>query len=95
MYAIVSACRYLIGVGAYETDPLDLVQSVLAKWLGFEEYAIKQPHNSNYFSVYNDPETGAEKTDWNFNNYYKGRTLVSDLKAHFDHDKGAQTNANF
>jgi hypothetical protein len=83
MYAIVSVYRFQFGAAGYDDDPNDIVQSVLAKWIGFEEYAIKQPHNSSYFRVYNDPETGTEKTDWNFNNYYKGRTLLSDLKAYF------------
>ena len=68
MYAIVTACRSQIGAAGYDEDPDDIVKSVLAKWIGFEEY---------------DPETGADKTDWNFNNYYKGRTLLSDLKAYF------------
>ena len=83
MYAIVSVCRSQFGAAGDEGDPNDIVQSVLAKWIGFEEYAIKQPHNSSYFRMYNDPETGTEKTDWNFNNYYKGRTPLNDLKAYF------------
>jgi hypothetical protein len=83
MYAIVATCRAQVESENYEKDPQQLVQSVLSKWIGFEEFAIKQPNNGNYFRVYTDPETGVEKTDWNFNNYYKGRTLVDDLNAYF------------
>lgn len=83
MYAIVSTCRAQIRTECYEDDPHNPVQSVLAKWMGFEEFAVKQPHNSYYFRFCADPDTGDEKADLNFNNYYKGRTLVSDLKAYF------------
>lgn len=56
-----------------------VMRGTLTTWL---EYAIKQSHNTIYFRVYNDPETGTEKTDWT-KNYYKGRTLLSDLRAYF------------
>ncbi|MEK6280341.1 MAG: AIPR family protein [Acidobacteriota bacterium] len=83
MYAIISACRLQIGAERYESDPRDIVESVLKEWIGFEEYAIGEAHNGNYFKVYADPDTGEEKTDRNFNNYYKGRTLVNDIRAYF------------
>lgn len=83
MYAIISACRLQVGAEHHEGDPRDIVESILKKWVGFEEYAIAEARNGYYFRVYTDPDTGEDKTDRNFNNYYKGRTLVEDIRTYF------------
>ncbi len=83
MYAIVTVCRFNYK-GEKSIKEIDkVVKSVLSKWRRFEAFAIKQPDNKDYFRVYTDPETRIKKQEVNFNNYYKGRTLVRDLRAFF------------
>jgi hypothetical protein len=57
---------------------------VLNLWFGFEDYVRKQPANTFYFRTYEDPETGQEIQEVNFDNYYKGRTVGDDLKQYFN-----------
>ncbi|MFA4917959.1 MAG: AIPR family protein [Thermodesulfovibrionales bacterium] len=84
MYAIVSACRlkFIDETSLSKTE--EILKSILEKWLKFEEYAVSQEHNSDYFRKYTDPDTGEKKQNLNFNNYYKGRTLTKDLLAFFE-----------
>lgn len=83
MYAIVTVCCFDYR-GEKSLEKVDTITKlVLSEWRKFEAYAVKQPKNKDYFRVYTDPETGAEKQEVNFNNYYKGRTLVEDLHAFF------------
>ena len=83
IYAIVTVCCFSFKGEKSLTEVGDITKSVLVNWKRFEEYAVKQSNNSDYFRVYTDPETGAEKLEVNFNNYYKGRTLVEDLHNFF------------
>jgi len=87
MYAIVTVCCFYYKGEKSFKDVEKIVNSVLSKWRKFEAYAEKQSDNKDYFRNYIDPDTGAEKIDLNFNNYYKGRTLVKDLRAFFKKKK--------
>ena len=59
----------------------DSITTVLSKWLDFEEFAKSQKKNyhRNYFRRIADPASGKETLETNFDGYYKGVTLSSDL----------------
>jgi hypothetical protein len=84
MYAMVAACRLKFQNEGSLANVTSIVDSVIVKWLKFEEYALGQAHNSDYFRKYEDPMTGESRIDQNFNNYYKGKTLSTDLPAFFN-----------
>ena len=79
MYAIVSACMLNSNGEGVASNAEGMVQTALSKWVKFEEYAISLSDNSDYFRQYTDPDSGTKKQDLNFNNYYKGRTLMRDI----------------
>jgi len=54
----------------------------LDKWLEFEKHVATLKHNDDYFRMYADVESGTAWREMNYDNYYKGRTLNSDLKAY-------------
>ncbi len=80
-YAVISACMLRAKRQGLSSQVGEIVNSVLAQWLKFESYVVGLSDNSDYFRVFTDPETGEKKQELNFNNYYKGRTLASDLQA--------------
>ncbi len=82
-YAVVSACMMNRKLNNASLDVNSQVSFILDMWIRFEDYAIAQSHNSDYFRVYKDVDTGEQKRDLNFNNYYKGRTVATDLQAFF------------
>jgi hypothetical protein len=66
----------------------DSIDTVLSRWLVFEEFAKKQDRNyrRGYFRRVTDPTTGKETLETNFDGYYKGRTLNHDLARFFNLD---------
>lgn len=58
-------------------------RETLSRWLEFESYAKGLKSNNSYFRESIDPETGERTLEINFDNYYKGRTLSTDLQQHF------------
>lgn len=60
------------------------VIQVLSRWKEFEMAIIRKVSNSDYFRYYEDPETLEKKSEINFEGYYKGKTLNSDLIAYFE-----------
>lgn len=56
---------------------------VLDKWIDFERYATEKPENSFYFRTYQDEQTNEITRNYNFDGYYKGRTLNADLANFF------------
>jgi len=64
---------------AFENAAREGAQKILNMWAQFEEYIKAQTANRPYFRRYTDPESGQEILEVNFDNYYKGRTLPSDL----------------
>jgi len=71
------------GLKEYDELIKDSSQNVLKSWSQYEEYIKVQPENRLYFRRYRDPETEQEILEVNFDNYYKGRTLSTDLKNYF------------
>lgn len=84
MYSIVTACRPKFEDEKSLAMVGSIVDAVLGRWLKFEEYALGQTHNSDYFRKYEDSVTGESRVDLNFNNYYKGKTLSGDLLDFFE-----------
>lgn len=84
MYAIVTACHLQYDSSESLAKVGNIVESVLERWMKFENYAVEQSHNGDYFRRHEDPTTGESRIDQNFNNYYKGKTLISDLLAFFE-----------
>jgi hypothetical protein len=78
-YAIVSVVIKThnggIATADYPQRAKDETDRILAKWLEFESYAMKQKHNGSYFQ-----KTGRGKYVIDFDGYYKGSTLNQDLK---------------
>lgn len=60
------------------------IMSVIDQWLAFEKYVSEKPENRFYFRVYEDGETGEITRDYNYDGYYKGRTLNADLLQYFE-----------
>ena len=57
----------------------------LKQWLAFEKAISKKPQNSSYF--YAEEEDGKTDFYYNYDGYYKGKTINNDLKQygfHFD-----------
>jgi len=59
------------------------ISSIIDQWLEFERFASEKPENSFYFRIYQDDETGNTTRDYNYDGYYKGRTLNADLNSYF------------
>lgn len=61
----------------------ELASHVLDMWIGFEDYVKEQPHNKDYFIRMEDIATGDITLEVNFDGYYKGRTLINDIRSYF------------
>lgn len=64
------------------------VEQVISSWKDFEEEITKYPSNSAYFRYYEDPDTLEKRSEVNFEGYYKGKTLNSDLTTYFNLEIG-------
>jgi hypothetical protein len=83
IYAIVAVCKL-----SYQGEPSFseisiIAETVLERWIEFENFAINRSDNDNYFRIYTDPQTGVQREDLNFSNYYKGKTVARDLRDFF------------
>lgn len=52
---------------------------ILGQWLQYEQYIVKKEHNRDYFYQETE-EDGLIKYYYNYDGYYKGRTINKDLK---------------
>lgn len=59
------------------------VRSVLSKWPQFESFVRNQRNNKAYFNEVFDKMTGKKIVEANWAGYFKGSTLVQDLKTFF------------
>jgi hypothetical protein len=83
IYGVTAVCR-LRYQGESSFEGIDkIIQNVLKDWIKFENFAIKKSHNSDYFRIYKDPQTGIQREELNFINYYKGKTVAKDLQSFF------------
>lgn len=83
IYSVVAVCRLYYDGEKSSSDFDGIIKKVLNRWLDFENFAIQQPKNSDYFRIYKDPQTGTQREELNFINYYKGKTVAKDLKNFF------------
>lgn len=67
----------------YEHSVKEAVDQTLEKWIVFENHVIKKQSNKDYFYEYQ--EENNIKTIYNFDGYYKGKTINKDLEE-FDFD---------
>lgn len=76
-------------VSTYYLDSLELheyldnvkmyTNIILGQWLQYEQYIVKKGHNKDYFYQETE-ENGTIKYYYNYDGYYKGRTINKDLK---------------
>lgn len=59
------------------------VMPILEKWSAFESFVKGEALNHKYFKEVIDAETGQTTLEVNFDNYYKGTTLMSNLNTFF------------
>ncbi len=86
-YAVLSACMLSYNEKNILETASEIVENTLKKWQKFEAYITSLSTNNSYFRTYADEETGIEKQELNFDNYYKGKTVSGDIKKFF----GVQT----
>lgn len=83
-YCIVTVCLAKFYQGKTSTELVKKhVEEVLSGWTDFEDAITRKISNSNYFRYYEDPETSEKRSEVNFEGYYKGKTLNSDLVGYF------------
>ncbi|MFK3989076.1 AIPR family protein [Psychrobacter sp. NPDC064578] len=56
------------------------IDFILSKWLGFEKYVVNLDSNKSYFREIVDQDTQEVRLISNFDGYYKGKTLNSQLE---------------
>lgn len=64
----------------------DHVHEIINRWPNFETFAAEKKENSDYFQDIYDRDSGGTSKHYNFDGYYKGRTLNNDLAIFFDLD---------
>ncbi|NJN92455.1 MAG: hypothetical protein HC878_20235 [Leptolyngbyaceae cyanobacterium SL_5_14] len=71
---MIAACRTKYIGEESISSASEIVGKVLDNWLGFEQFIVSLPANSDYFSEQNR----------NFNNYYKARNVNQDISNFFE-----------
>ena len=66
-----------IKISQYESNIKNITEKVLDRWITFENYIIEQQNNIDYFYKYQEDDN--TKTIYNFDGYYKGKTINEDL----------------
>lgn len=84
-YAVTCAvvCAHFKDESSIENVNVD-TQSILNNWMSFEQYAINLPENNIYFREFTNPETESVTREYNFDGYYKGRTVNQNLDSFFE-----------
>lgn len=67
-----------LDITKYECSVKETTGQTLAKWIVFENRVIEKQSNKDYFYKYQ--EEGDIKTIYNFDGYYKGKTINKDLE---------------
>jgi hypothetical protein len=81
--ASIKAYSDTVPINQYETEVDKSLKKHLSTWKKFEQYVVGRPKNERYFKTEYDQETETIKSELNFDNYYKGKTLNSDLVNYF------------
>lgn len=83
-YAVVNVVSghflYTFETINYKKYAIDITERILEKWLDFEKLVSSKFHNSDYFYQYK--EDGNINIYYNFDGYYKGRTINRDIQAY-------------
>lgn len=85
-YIVTKNYLETLELSEYKTNAEMYTDIVLAQWLEFEKNITKKAHNHDYFYKTTD-ENGVTENYYNFDGYYKGRTINKDLsqyKFNFD-----------
>lgn len=83
-FATIAVCIYQYKKQEIALDDVETIaNNVLNSWLDFEQHVISLNTNSSYFNTYQDEITQIVKQDLNYDGYYKGRTIDSDIKNYF------------
>lgn len=64
-------------------DIANHVRIIIGQWLQFETYASEKKENSDYFQIHHKEDETTTTRNYNYDGYYKGRTLNSDLFKYF------------
>lgn len=84
-FAVISVCVTRNFKDIVSLDNIDSqIDDLLAEWPNFENIVVTFSTNKSYFRTFKDPTTGAPQSELNYEGYYKGRTLSTDLKDYFD-----------
>mgnify|MGYP003082598584 FL=1 len=67
-----------LDITEYERSVKEVIEQTLAKWIVFENQVIEKQSNKDYFYKYQEEDN--IKTIYNFDGYYKGKTINKDLE---------------
>lgn len=71
-------------LNAYEEIIENQLKDIIGDWSSFEDFARQSEENKRYyFKELFDKETGERYIETNWTAYYKGRTILQDLKAYY------------
>ena len=67
----------------------EALKTIFSQWADFEKFVQQLPDNKQYYFIEEkDPQTGEMRINANWQGYYKGRTLLRDLKDFFFANSG-------
>ena len=67
-----------LDITEYDRSVKEVIEQTLAKWIVFENQVIEKQSNKDYFYKYQEEDN--IKTIYNFDGYYKGKTINKDLE---------------
>ena len=72
-------------ISEYDSQIETLLSDITSNWSNFEDQIRKTEENKRYYfkEVFNK-ETGEKLVETNWSGYYKGRTILKDLKNYFE-----------
>lgn len=79
VYVASQSFKESMPLNNYQAQAQKAVKNVLKKWMDFEDQAVKKPANWDYFN-YTEDENQNKTYYYNYDGYYKGRTINRDIK---------------
>ena len=83
VYVVANHYEETIPLMEYDQHVSRVVSSVLSRWNGFEQSVMKGEENRKYYFKEQGNGKDMKQVDANWQGYYKGRTLQTDLDAYF------------
>lgn len=68
----------------YNSIANGVLVDIMAKWNAFEQYAMNVPENQQYYFKEQGRNNSTTQVDANWQGYYKGRTLLTDLNSFWE-----------